>query len=433
MVHLIEYRDPVEHCPGFLVYDGTACRLAVGGCRMKAGLTADTLRTLSARMTLKQRVLGLNADGAKCGVAYDPEGPRRSAVLRRFLEFLGDELRRRFSMGADMGTRFEELDSLAAGSGIGSVKYAVRVAQRLPEPEFYARMRLLDASVGGLTVGQRRAGHALAHAALAAAAHAGRRPARLSCVLQGFGTLGRAAALALLEQGVRVTAVADEHGCVVDPRGLDIARMLATDQRRPVPGLLGSVLRLPSQSLFDLPADMLILAGGDDALTERQATLLPVPIVAVGANCGLRDEAERLLAERGSLVVPDFIGGIGGSASMEALFGPTRTPEPREVLDTVAAMMRELVGDILAGARDQRLLPREVALAIAQSTGVSPGERPYGGSPYRATTRAPHGQRADARHTLTRYTVTPHIAARTAVAPSAAVRSAEARTQRGNR
>ncbi|MFI9810026.1 Glu/Leu/Phe/Val dehydrogenase dimerization domain-containing protein [Streptomyces sp. NPDC052301] len=392
MVRIIEYRDPVEGCPGFLVYDGTDCRLAAGGCRMKADLTADTLRTLSARMTLKQRVLGLNVDGAKCGIAYDPRGPRRAAVLRRFLDFLRQELRTRFSMGADMNTRFEELDAMAAELGIGSVKYAVRVAQHLSEHEFRARMALLDAPVGRLTVGRRRAGHALGHAALAAAAHAGYRPDRLSCALQGFGNLGRAAALALLERGVRITAVADEFGCVVDPRGLDIAHMLCLDQRRPIPSLLGDALRLPPEALFDLPADVLILAGPDNALTAEQAALLPVPVVAVGANCGLGPNAERLLADRGVLVVPDFIGGIGGSASMEALFGPQLTPEPRQVLDTVAGMLHELVDDILVGAHDQGLMPRQIAESIARSAVVSPGERPYGSSPYGTTTR-PRGTR----------------------------------------
>lgn len=397
MVRVIEYRDPVEHCPGYLVYDGSQCRLAAGGCRMRADLTLDTLATLSRRMTLKQRVLGLNVDGAKCGIAYDPAGPARAAVLGRFLDFLGGELRTRYSMGADMGTRFEELDRLAAAGGTGSVKYAVKVAQRIQEAEFYRRMALLDAPVGRLTVGQRRAGHALAHSALAAAAHAGLPARRMTCALQGFGNLGRAAALALLEAGVTITAVADEHGLLADPRGLDIARMLAGDQSRPVPTLLGAAPHALPQALFGAPADVLVLAGGSDALTDAQAAALQATVVAVGANCGLSQGAEKLLADRGVLVVPDFIGGIGGSASMEALFGPRHTPEPHAVLDTLAAMMRELVGDILAGSRDRGLTTRQVALDIAASARVAPAERPYGSSPYRIAAAPPRGNRAAAR------------------------------------
>ncbi|MFJ5546419.1 Glu/Leu/Phe/Val dehydrogenase dimerization domain-containing protein [Streptomyces sp. NPDC093225] len=393
MVRVIEYTDPVEHCPGYLVYDATSSRLAAGGCRMQSGLTADTLHMLSSRMTLKQRVLGLNVDGAKCGIAYDPNGPRRLAVLRRFLEFLQDELRARYSMGCDMGTQFAELESIAAMLGVESVKIAIRHAQGIPDHEFRARMALLDTPVGPLTMGQRRAGHALAHAALAAAAHGRHGGGQLSVSLQGFGTLGRACALALLEEGARITAIADAYGCVVDPRGLDIAHMISIDQRRPVPTLLGSPLRLSAEALLDLPADVLVLAGGEDALTAERAALLPVPVVAVGANYGLSDTAEQLLIDRGVVVVPDFIGGIGGSASMEALFGPERTPGPEEVLQTLAGMMRELVGDILTGARSLGVSPRRVAMDIASAAVVRPTERPYGSCPYREVTR-PRGNRA---------------------------------------
>lgn len=121
--------------------------------------------------------------------------------------------------------------------------------------------------------------------------------------------------------------------------------------------------------------------------------MLPVPIVAVGANCGLSPIAEQLLLDRGVVVVPDFIGGIGGSASMEALFGPRATPTAPEVLDTIGAMMRELVGDILCGARDRRVSPRQVAADIAASAIVSPGDKPYGASPYRPSRPAPRGGR----------------------------------------
>ncbi|MFG2147036.1 Glu/Leu/Phe/Val dehydrogenase dimerization domain-containing protein [Streptomyces sp. NPDC048696] len=394
MVSVIEFIDPVEHCPGYLAYDATDCRLAAGGCRMQAGLTAETLRTLAGRMTLKQRVLGVNVDGAKCGIAYDPHGPHREAVLRRFVAFLADELTTRFSMGCDMGTRFEELDRIAAELGIGSAKIAVRRAQRIGDQEFRARMSLLSTPVGLLTLGQRRAGHALAHSALAATAHTRRRAHQVTVALQGFGNLGRAAAMAFLDAGVRVTVVADEYGCAVDPRGIDLARMLTIDQGRPVQSLLAEPMRLPREALFELPADVLVLAGGEDAITPAQAAVLPVPIVSVGANCGLSPTAEQLLLDRGVLVVPDFIGGIGGSASMEALFGPRTTPTAPEVLDTIGAMMRELVGDILCGARDRGLSPRQVATGIAESAIVSPGERPYGASPYRPSGPAPRGARA---------------------------------------
>jgi len=391
--HVIKYVDPVVGCSGFLVYDGLDCRLAAGGCRMQPGLTVDTLTMLASRMTLKQRVLGLNVDGAKCGIDYDPRAADSQQVLKRFMEFLRHELQSRFSMGCDMGTRFEQLEHLARSIGIGSVKGAVKKAQGLTDDEFGRRLSVLDAKVGAQTVSKRRAGHALASAARTAAQIAGHQIKGLHVGLQGFGNLGRAAAESLTNSGALVTAVGDEHGCVVNPRGLDIERMLQIDQSCRVIDMLGQPLRLPPSAICEFPLDVLVLAAVEDAITPEQAHILPIPVVVVGANHGLRPDVEQILTDRGILVIPDFIGGSGGSASMEALFGPARTPSPNDVLDLLDSLVTELVTDILGATRARGLSPHRVALDIAAAANVSPDRPPYGASPYLPALPSPHGNR----------------------------------------
>jgi len=392
--HVLEYVDSPTGACGYLVYDRQDCRLAAGGCRMQPGLTLPTLLELAERMTLKQRVLGLNVDGAKCGIDCDPRAPGSRQVLLRFLEFLRPQLNSRFSMGCDMGTRFDELERLARSIGLPSVKAAVRSAQGLAEDDFDRRLKLLDARVGGYPVGQRRAGHALAAAAITAARHAGYRAKGLHVGLQGFGNLGRAAACSLAQWGVKITAIGDEHGCVLDPHGLDVGRMLPADPTIPVVDILGQPLRLPASALVQLPVDVLVLAAAADGISPEQAETLPSPIVVVGANCGLRPEATQILADRGVLVIPDLIGGCGGSASMEALFGPAGTPTPDDVLHLVEGLVDELVTDVLSAARSRRLPPSLVARDIAAAAAVYPDRPPYGGSPYLPSGVRPRGNRA---------------------------------------
>ncbi|RIV41492.1 Glu/Leu/Phe/Val dehydrogenase dimerization domain-containing protein [Micromonospora radicis] len=379
---VIEYVDPVEGFRGWLAYDGLDCRLAAGGCRVTPGLTAADLSELAGRMTLKERLLGINVDGAKCGIDYDPHAPGKAEALRRFLGFLRGQLMTRFSMGCDMGTRWEELEQLAAAEGIPSIKYAVRGAQGFSAAEFVDRMSLLDQHVGALTLAQRRAGHALAQAAVMAA-RASALPGPLSCTLQGFGNLGRAAAYTLSQEGVRITGIADEYGCVADPRGLDVAAMLTEPAGTPVPALAPHARRMPPTALFDLPTDLVLLAAGADGLPAERADRLAAPVVVVGANCGLSPQAEHALHRAGVLVVPDFVGGIGGSASMEALFGPARCPSPKGVLDGVTELMRQLVDHLTDEARRRDLPLRQVAYDTAAAARVFPGEAPYGGSPFR--------------------------------------------------
>jgi glutamate dehydrogenase (NAD(P)+) len=381
MTEILTYRDELYGTAGWLAYDGTPARLSAGGCRVQHGLTSATLATLASRMTLKQRVLGTNVGGAKCGLDLDPHAPYRDEVLRRFLRFLGPHLTTRFSMGCDMGTTFTELERFAAGEGIPSIKYAITQAQDITDEEFFGRLALLDANVGLLTVGQLRAGHALAHAALSIADHQGWNRS-LRVAIQGFGTLGRGAAHALLTAGVRVVAVADEYGCVSDPGGLDLAAMLLAPREVPVPQLVPGAIQLDRDAVLDAPVDLLILAAGGDAVSTARAQALPAAAVVVGANCGVSAATERILGDRGVVVIPDFIGGIGGSASMEALFGPPSRPTPEQVLTSLAGLMHELVGELLERSRWSGGTISQAARDLARGATVSATAPAYGSCPY---------------------------------------------------
>jgi len=374
---LLVYEDPEEGFRGFLAYAGASAPLAAGGLRVQRGLRGETIVALAEAMALKERVLALNVDGAKCGIDYDPAASGKHGAMLRFLRFLAPHLRDRLSLGPDMGTAFDEIEALARQAGISSVKAAIARAQGLPEAEVLRRLELLDEPVGPLTLGQRRAGHALAQATLAALRHVGAR-ARPACALQGFGTLGRAAALSLHEAGVRIIAVADEHGSLRRDEGLDVPALLAVAQGAPV-GEQGRQGAAGDRALpLRLEVDAVVLAACEDGMSTYEAAALPAAAVAVGANRGLSDGAEALLHERGILVVPDFVGGAGGSAAMDALFAVPHAGSARAVLDRTAAVLDVLTDDVLTRARKTGTRPRQAALELAAERAVPNEARPYG-------------------------------------------------------
>ncbi len=375
---LFDYRDPVTGTAGFLAYDGAHNRLAAGGFRVQSGLRADTVVQLAQAMTRKQQLLGLAVDGAKCGIDLDPRDPGKREAMRRFLRFLRPHLLERLSMGPDMGTSWSEIEELAREEGLPTVKIAIARAQGLPEREVCARLALLDTTLDGLTLGQRRAGHGLAHAALAALQRTRWPGDRPRVTVQGFGTLGRAATLSLADAGVRVVAVADEYGVVLDQAGLDLTRLLATAPGMPIRSAAPR-RAADREAIFEAHADLLVLAACEDAMPTEVAHALPDPVrvVAVGANLGLAAPVEALLERRGVTVVPDFVAGCGGSASMAALFGPAARPTGTEFLDRLGNTMRDVVCRVLQRADAGGMSPRAAALALCAEHRPARSTRPY--------------------------------------------------------
>ena len=370
-----EYVDPVLGVKGWVTFSGTAQSLAVGGCRVEAGLTSATLVELARVMRLKESILGLPIDGAKAGLDYPPDGPHMFQVLRRFISFLSPHLAERFSMGPDAGTSWQMLERCAQEQGLLSIKMAIARAQGLAENDFLRRLKVLTAPVSGMPLSERRAGHGLA-AAVSSAARRLDVTHTLRVAIQGFGTLSRGALFSLSQTGCRVVAVADEHACVIDEDGLDVATLLSLPPRAPI-SQAGCGDLAQRSAVFGVPTDTLILAACGDALTSTEVGALSARCIAVGANMGLSEEAEHAAMAKGIVVIPDFVAGAGGSASMDALFGPPKCPSADAVLQRTSERIQEVVTDLLHSALAHNISPRLAGLALCRQQEAS-GGKPYG-------------------------------------------------------
>jgi len=374
---LYTYKDTEENFFGYLAYGANLRPLAAGGMRVHPRLSARRMEALAETMQYKQSILRVNVDGAKCGIAYDPASPGKREAIRRFIRFLAPHLNERLSLGPDMGTTFEEIEEIAREEGISSVKAAIGRAQGLTEGQVRQRLSLLDEEVGQLTLSERRAGHGVAHAALSAARATALAGRPVSCALQGFGTLGRGAALTLDEAGVAITAIADENECVRAEAGLPVAAMLASSAGSRLTEIAPEAEALPREAVLGERSDLLVLAACENALTDTSVDVIQASVVVVGANEGLAAEEYGRLTARGILAVPDLVAGCGGSAAMDALFAPSALPTPAGVLDTVAATISSLVQQMLAEAKPETT-SRDTAVRMARRSDLPVEDRPYG-------------------------------------------------------
>jgi glutamate dehydrogenase (NAD(P)+) len=377
---VIEYTDPVEGFKGWLVIDALAHNLCAGGLRVQKGLTREIVERLAATMPLKMRIAGIRADGAKCGIDYDPASPGKTEALYRFLRAIRPYVLERYSIGPDMNTTMPELDTICARLDIPSIKTAVARAQGLSPDEFRQRIRLLSQPAGPESLGRLRAGAGLAAAAMAALEFRQVPVAGATAVIQGFGCLAASAAYFLNRAGVRIIALADSDKSLIgSPENpLDLASLLGNCTSGLIPDTAPTGRYGEREDIYDVACDIFIPAAVERTVDVARARVMEVGAIACGANLAVTAAAEEILHERGILVIPDMIAGCGGSVSMEGLFGPVECPTVQEVLDHVDRRIRGIVQTTLQRSRQDSLMPREAALRICAEAPLYPGTRPYG-------------------------------------------------------
>ncbi|MEM8558623.1 MAG: Glu/Leu/Phe/Val dehydrogenase dimerization domain-containing protein [Bacteroidota bacterium] len=151
---------------------------------------------------------------------------------------------------------------------------------------------------------------------LEAANDLGMALADLRVIVQGFGNVGMNAALLLHEAGARVVAVSDISGGLFAADGLDVPalqRYVAEVGHRSLAGYSAPGVETVSHDDFmALDGNVLIPAALEAAIHEGNVDGVKARLVVEGANLPVTPNADRTLAERGVVVIPDILANAGG-------------------------------------------------------------------------------------------------------------------------
>ena len=337
---------------GVLVIDNTSRGMGKGGTRMSPTLTVREVARLARTMTWKWAAVDLFHGGAKAGILGDPTSADKEGILRAFARALRNEVPAEYVFGLDMG--LTERDAAVLADELGDRGAAVglpRALGGLPYDEL------------GVT------GFGVAEAADAAAAVIDLPIAGATVAIQGFGAVGQAAAERFVELGAIVTAVSTACGAVLDPAGVDVARLallrseVGDDCVREYGGAVDAAQAL------EAPAQVLVPAAREDVIGEDLARRTGARLVVEGANLPTTPAALEILHERGVSVVPDFIANAGGivaaAHSMDARHSPFPV-DPVTVFAMISTSMRANAETVLTQGHRLGLTPHAAARQIAQ-------------------------------------------------------------------
>jgi glutamate dehydrogenase/leucine dehydrogenase len=182
--------------------------------------------------------------------------------------------------------------------------------------------------------------------------------------VQGFGAVGKHAARFLSEKGTILVAASDTSGTVVDGGGLDIAALSAWKENGRPLAEYSQVKKYNADAIIDVPCDIWIPAARPDVIRADNVARLKARLIPQGANIPFTPDAERVLHERGVLIVPDFIANAGGviCASIEYR-GGTR----KAAFDYIDERIRANTLEVLEESRRSGSLPRAAAQKLAEA------------------------------------------------------------------
>lgn len=376
----ITWTDPVTGRKGYVVIDTLVRGLASGGLRLREGCSLEEVRGLAQGMTRKEALVYDSADrylplgGGKGGIDIDPSDPRATDVLRRFLGAVLPVVREQWNTGEDFGLRQETIDKVASDLGLPSTVEAVFATL---EDADSARERLAQSfavTVDGISLGDLVGGYGVAQACLVTAELMGIGAEKATAVVQGFGSIGGAAARYLARAGVRVVAIADREGLIRNDEGLDVEALLAARDGLGVidrSALKQGDLVGDRDAWLDVPCDLLVPAAMSYVIGPEDVARIDAQVVVEGANMPTLPDAEVALRDKGVRVVPDFLANVMTNAWWWwVVFGDV-APTAESSYAKIDTTMRRLVETVTAAAEQSGRTLRECAQELADRNSAS--------------------------------------------------------------
>jgi glutamate dehydrogenase (NAD(P)+) len=294
----------VEVFTGWRVHHDTTRGPGKGGIRFHPGVDVDEVRALAAGMTFKTAVADLPFGGAKGGVRCDPSTlslAELERVTRRYayeiLPLLGTD---RDVPAPDVNTDGRVMAWLMDTVAMTTGQHQQGIVTGKPLALGGTRAHA-GATSAGVVVCVR-----------AAFRHLGMPLAGRRAVIQGFGKVGGPLAFLLASAGMRIVAVSDIGGAVVNVGGLDphdLARHVAASGS--VAGFAGGD-PIDDAELWSVPCDLVIPAALGGVIDAEVAARLTAKVVVEAANGPTTTDAEPVLEARDVHVVPDILANAGG-------------------------------------------------------------------------------------------------------------------------
>ena len=333
-----------------------------GGLRYHPDVSMDEMKALSFLMTLKNAVIGVPFGGGKGGMAIDPKTLNEQELeeltrsfTRQLASYIGPE---KDIPAPDVNTNSKIMAWIVDEYGKITGKQTSTVVTGKPIELGGSEGRLEATGYGGT------------YALLAILKLLKKKPENFTVAIQGFGNVGQYAAELLQQNGFKIVAISDSKGGIYVPEGISDIRALMKykaekgnlfDKR-----ITGREIAL--EAILTLPVDIIIPAALEDVIHGSNARDIRADIILEMANSPMTHEADKILAGKGVMIIPDILANAGGVAvSYFEWHQNTRNEQwtKEEVFSKLKKKMELAANDVYQIHREKKVPLREAAYMLA--------------------------------------------------------------------
>ncbi|MCG1037793.1 Glu/Leu/Phe/Val dehydrogenase dimerization domain-containing protein [Polaribacter sargassicola] len=388
---VFNWKDSETEAEGWTVINSLRGGAAGGGTRMREGLDLNEVLSLAKTMEVKFTVSGPAIGGAKSGINFNPQDPRKKGVLERWYKAVSPLLKNYYGTGGDLNVdEIHEVIPMTEDVGvwhpqegvfnghfkpseadkinrIGQLRHGVIKVIESPiySPDIASKFTIADMITGfGVAEAVRH------YYDIYGGTVVGKRT-----IVQGFGNVGSAAAYYLAQMGAKVVGIIDIVGGVINEDGFTFEEVkelflnkkgntLFSEKMIPFSEVNERIWELKSEVFAPCAASRLVKQEQINKMIERG-----LEVVSCGANVPFADKEiffGSIMEDTDKKVslIPDFISNCG-MARVFAYFMERRVKMSDEAIfkDTSDVIKKALQRTFAKSASKTRI--SETAFEIA--------------------------------------------------------------------
>ncbi|RSK40657.1 Glu/Leu/Phe/Val dehydrogenase dimerization domain-containing protein [Mangrovimonas spongiae] len=335
---IFNWKDPETEAEGWTVINSLRGGAAGGGTRMRQGLDMNEVLSLAKTMEIKFTVSGPPIGGAKSGINFDPNDPRKKGVLERWYKAVSPLLKSYYGTGGDLNVdEIHEVIPITEESGVWHPQEGVFSGHFKPtDADKINRIGQLRQGVIKVlenpnfspsvarkyTVADMITGYGVAEAVKQYYSIYGGTVEGKRAIVQGFGNVGSAAAFYLSQMGAKIVGIIDISGGLINKDGFTFEEItelflskkgnkLQADNLIPFEDMKEKIWSLETEIFAPCAASRLITKAQIDEMISTG-----LEVISCGANVPFADKEiffGPIMEHTDSKVslIPDFISNCG--------------------------------------------------------------------------------------------------------------------------